>query len=327
MAKILLSLLISSLCFSQSVQTENGVVEFLGLKKWNCSKLVDTLKSIDPNGYLHACAAILTQNLHFADASVSTYRNKDSLYTVVTVIEPEDSARVNYRSISNNKIVTNNDWGAFRPYLEDPNIVQIGIQFYGYILLEEYDKYKAKIENFKDYIDINKIKEFWFLLSKHKTKIDKVEAIKIINSDSNKLNRIIATLILSNFSDSEESWLNLVKALRDPDQEVRLVANATLNMFSNVFERDIDWTPAFESLHYLLNGTNLLSFTTLLDVLRKTNITSELGAKLLKQNTELILTYFNAENDKIREKAKIFLSHIYKHNFNNAEDWSNLINN
>ena len=43
------------------------------------------------------------------------------------------------------------------------NIVQIGIQFYGYILLEEYDKCKAKIENFKDYIDINKIKELVFI--------------------------------------------------------------------------------------------------------------------------------------------------------------------
>ncbi len=327
MIKFLLSLMISTLCFAQPVKFANGVVEFLGLKKWNCSELVDTLKSIDPNGSLHACTAILTQNLNFADASVSTFRNNDSIYTIVTVIEPEESVRVNYRTISENNIAIDNDWYEFRSYLEDPNIVQIGIQLYGYILLKEYENGKAKIENFKDYIDINKIYEFWFLLSKHKTDIDKEEAIKIINADSDKQKRIIATIILSNFSDSEGSWLNLVKALRDPDQEVRLVANATLNMFSNNFNRDIDWTPVSESLHYLLNGTNLLSFTTLLDVLRKTNITSELGAKLLKHNSELILAYFNAKNDMIREKAKIFLSHIYKQNFNNAEDWSNLINN
>ena len=327
MTKFLLSLIISSFCFAQSVKTENGVVEFLGLKKWSCSKLTDTLKSINPYGSLHACAAVLTQNFHFADASVVTFPYKDGIYTVVTVIEPEDSDRVNYLDIPNNKIEAPLSWSEFQPYLDDPNILQIGIQFYGYILLKEYEECKTNIDKYKNYIDINKIKQFWALLLEHKTKLDSEKANEIINSDMDNNNRIIATVILSNFSDDEKSWLNLVKALRDPDQEVRLVANATLIMFSNNFKKDIDWAPISKSLHYLLNGTNLLSFTTLVDVLRKTNISSELGAKLFKHNSELILAYLNAENDFVKEKVKLLLLHIYEKNLDNIDDWSNIINN
>ena len=81
----------------QVVEAESGKVEFVGLEQWTVPTLVDTLRALEPDRPLHACAVVLKQKLRFSDASVMSYPGESGMYTVVTVVEPQDSARVRYQ--------------------------------------------------------------------------------------------------------------------------------------------------------------------------------------------------------------------------------------
>lgn len=317
-------LLITSFVFTQTIQTETGTVEFIGLKKWDYIALADTLKAIDPNCSLHACAAILTTHLNFTDANVFSYQDNGNIYTIVTVIEPEDSFRVKYKSIPTEKYGAPSDWYIILPLLEDRNTLQLGIQFYDKILLDKREELKTSLEKFKNWIDKDKMNLFWNFLDSRKSTDNKEEAFRILNSDGNKSNRIIAVALLSNFSEDEETWFMLTDALRDPEADVRMMAVMVLIMFSNSFTRKIDWSPVEKSLRYLLNGTNLVSFDFLIDLLKKTELSSELGKRLLRNNSELLFAYLGAENEKIKTKADSFLLHLFNRHFktiNDLDDW------
>lgn len=317
---VLFCLLITGFIFAQTIQTENGTVEFIGLKKWDYIALADTLKAIDPNCSLHACAAILTTHLKFADANVMSNQDKDKRATIVTVIEPEDSFRVKYKSIPTQKYGTPSDWLKILPLLEDRNIFQLGIQFYDKILLDKQEELKTSLEKFKNLVDKDKMNLFWNFLDSRKSIDNKEEAFRILNSDGNNSNRIIAVALLSNFSEDDETWFMLTDALRDPEADVRMMAIMVLSMFSNSFTRKIDWSKAEESLRYLLNGTNLMSFDILINLLTKTELSPELGKKLLRNNSELLFAYLDAENEKIKTNADSFLLHLFNRHFNTIVD-------
>jgi len=313
-------LFITSFVFTQTIQTEAGTVEFIGLKKWDYIALADTLKAIDPNGSLHACSAILTTYLNFADANVFSYEDSGNINTIVTVIEPEDSFRVKYESIPPKKYGTPSDWYIILPLLEDRSIIQFGIQFYDKILQDKQDELKSGLEKFKNLINKDKINLFWNFLDTRKSLENKEDAFRILDSDGNKSNRIIAVALLSNFPEDEETWLRLINALRDSEPDVRLLAVLVINMFSNSFARKIDWSPAEKSLRYLLNGTNLMSFDILIDLLTKTELSPELGKRLLRNNSELLFAYLGAENENVKRKADSFLSYLFNRHFKTIDD-------
>ena len=84
---------------AQVMDTDQGKVEFVGLKKWSTTMLTDSLAICAPKGHgLWGCASELVGNLHFADASVIRYPEGSAFYSVITVVEPQDSARIQYRS-------------------------------------------------------------------------------------------------------------------------------------------------------------------------------------------------------------------------------------
>lgn len=317
---ISLSLLLTSLVLPQTIQTEAGTVEFIGLKKWDYIALADTLKAIDPNGSLHACSAILTTHLNFADANVFSYEDSGNINTIVTVIEPEDSSRVKYKSIPTEKYKAPPDWQNILPLLEDRSIIQLGIQFYDKILQDKQDELKSGLEIFMNWIDKDKMNLFWNFLYSRKSIANKEDAFRIMDSDGNKSNRIIAVALLSNFPEDEETWLRIINTLRDAEPDVRLVAALVISMFSNSFARKIDWSPAEESLRYLLNGTNLMSFDILIDLLTKTELSPELGKRLLRNNSELLFAYLGAENENVKRKADSFLLYLFNRHFKTIDD-------
>src|SRR5262249_53183163 len=78
----------------------------------------DSLSTYSPKDKLtaHACAAILRQKLHFADASVSVYTDmakaQTKPYVAVTVIEPSDSALIHYRPQFKDSLPQRPEWAA-----------------------------------------------------------------------------------------------------------------------------------------------------------------------------------------------------------------------
>ena len=300
-------------------------MEFVGLKTWKVGDLVDSLSALNSNGNLHACAAILKQHFNFADASVMNLPMEEGLYTIVTVIEPQDSFRINYKSILNYKSEIIVDWDELINLIEDFTTVQIGLQYYGGILLGDIEATHEKIKKYNDFIDVNNLNSLWSFFYNHQNAVDKDIAIEILVGDKNSRKRIAAVLVLSSFSNDDKCWEVLVGTLRDPDEKVRLMAYLTLNMYANYFARKIDWTESKSSLRWLLNGTNLAVFETLLRLLEKTELTSELGEQLLCNNYEFISDYLGVQNIVSKSKIISFLKNIYKENFNTEEDWRNYL--
>lgn len=89
---------------------KSGKVEFVGLNNWFVDALVDTLQSISPDQSLHACAADLRYKLGFADASAIGYFNDGDLYTVITVIEPQDKKYITYLDEPSDSLERVSDW-------------------------------------------------------------------------------------------------------------------------------------------------------------------------------------------------------------------------
>lgn len=322
---LLIIFLLTFTALAQKIETTDGVVEFVGLKKWNVNNLVDSLSALKPNNNLHACAAILKQHYNFADASVMNLATEEGLYTIVTVIEPQDSFRVNYKSVLNYKSEIEVNWDELIRLNDDISTVQIGLQYYGGILKGDVKATHDKIKKYTDIIDVNNLNSLWSFLYNHQNAVDKDISIKILAEDRNPNKQIAAVLILSSFSNDDESWKVLVETLRDPDENVRLMASLTLNMYVNYFVRKIDWTESKTSLRWLLNGTNLASFEMLLRLLEKTELTSELGEQLLCNNYELISDYLGVQNIISKSKIISFLKFIYRENFNTEEEWRNYL--
>lgn len=323
--RTLILLLLTFTSLAQKIETKDGVVEFVGLKKWNVNDLADSLIALDPNSNLHACAVTLKQHFKFADASVMSLPMERGIYTVVTVIEPQDSSRVNYKSILNYKSEIIVDWGELINLIEDFNTIQIGLQHYGGILLGDIEATHEKIKSYVDFININKLNSLWSFLYDHQNAADKDLAIKILTSDKNPTKRMAAVLVLSNFSNYDKCWQVLVETLRDPDENVRSMAYLTLNMYANYFPRKIDWTESKSSLRWLLNGTYLASFETLMRLLEKTELTPELGNQLLCNNYEFVFDYLGVQNIESKSKIISFLKFIFKENLNTEEEWRNYL--
>lgn len=323
--KILTIILFGFTLFAQKIETKDEVVEFVGLKTWKVGDLVDSLSALNSNGNLHACAAILKQHFNFADASVMNLPMEEGLYTIVTVIEPQDSFRVNYKSILNYKSEIIVNWDELINLIEDLTTVQIGLQYYGGILLWDIEATHDKIKKYQDILNVNNLNSLWSFLYNHQNAIDKNLGIEILAADKNPTKRIAAVLILSSFSNDDKCWQVLVETLRDPDENVRLMAYLSLNMYANYFPRKIDWTESKSSLRWLLNGTNLAAFETLLRLLEKTELTSELGEQLLCNNYELISSYLGVQNIASKSKIISFLKLIHKENFNTEEEWRNYL--
>jgi len=79
-------------------------VEVIGLRRWTLAMVQDSMAKYAPGESLasHACAAVLRYQLHFAEASAMTFlgMSGDSIErVVVSVVEPQDSARVHHRNL------------------------------------------------------------------------------------------------------------------------------------------------------------------------------------------------------------------------------------
>ena len=107
---VVLLVVMASQGAGQVIAGPNGPVEFIGLQRWDAQELFDVIQELDPDRPFHACAAIMKQELGFADAAAFLYmtgRSRDS-YTIVVGVE--DSTRVRYRPTGSETVVLPETW-------------------------------------------------------------------------------------------------------------------------------------------------------------------------------------------------------------------------
>ncbi len=310
--------------YAQVVDTERGKVEFVGLNNWSVDALVDTLRSISPDQSLHACAADLRSKLGFADASAIGYFDNGDIYTVITVIEPQDKKYIKYLDEPSDSLEIVSDWKEGVKLLEnDFQGFNIAIQNYGRVLFN--DKKSAK-ENLPDWVNAENVERVWDFLLDHNSGDDMNLALWILNSDKNFKNRVIATSILANFSEYDLTWWVLLDNMRYPDARVSGTSMAVINSLSQTNSKDVNWKPALHSVQHLLRGTNLFAYNTVLNILPKTGFNRELAEDLLRDELiqKLLRAYLDAEFKNVRKYGQQFLSSVHD-KVEDEDEWQEVL--
>ncbi len=305
------------------VKTKNKKIEILGLKSWSLKKLMIIYKGKFPEDELDKCA-INFKILGFPDASIVHYLEKNSVYSVITLIEPEYSKFVSYRNSFSENLKPINEWKtAIKIYKNFPLEFQIGLKYFNINSKQLIQKIKSHYPNLNNKI----IDSLWkFIRRKNKEK-DKDLAVWVLKNDSNYINRIISSLILINFSESDPVWWILVDTLRDHDGRVSNTADSVLNFFISHKKRKINWYPVKNTLTLLFNGTNPFYFPTLLNVLKETKVSVETVLYMLKDTKGyLLLSYLSAEHYNEKQIARKFLKKVFNRDYGyDQKKWKSYI--
>lgn len=311
-------------CQGQVVNTERGEVEFVGLEEWTSSRLADTLRAISPDHSLHACAADLRKELGFADASAIGYFNEGDVYTVVTVVEPQDADRIQYIEVPPDTLSVVADYTkAISLYEEDRRSFNGALQSYGDVLIGDRDSVQSELP---DWVDAEIASAVWDFLQDRRGQADREQAYWSLTTDGNYKNRMVAAAVLANFTDSDLTWWRLTDALRDPDARVSRTAQAVINTIVDTKPREVNWAPALHSLQHLMRGTNLFAYNTVLKMLPRMGLDRTLARQLLSGGgDDMLVAYLDAEFRKVREYGQEFLAAVVDVSDPSSVDWKEVL--
>ena len=293
---------------SQAVlENDQMRLELIGLKRWTVPMIQDSLHRYAPKDSLlsHACAGVLRDKLKFADASVvyhvTTMDGKIMKpYMAVTVVEPQDSALIRYRRPFPHSLPARRAWRSIRALLEKHNeAFQGAAQRFDFLradaALSDADSALAPALPLRQF------------LRTHATAKDQRLALATLATNGNANDRVVATVLLTNFSGSDATWWALTDALRDPDARVRGTASQVLAALTHGAPRRVNWAPAAQSLRAVLDGTNLFAHDALMEALAATGVEPALARPLLKDGGYLVLAKLGAQGLSERQASRRFL--------------------
>ncbi|MCR4341551.1 MAG: hypothetical protein NUW01_16860 [Gemmatimonadaceae bacterium] len=276
-------------------------VEVLGLQRWTLKALQDSIGQRVPGQTLAdaACMVTLRDSLHFADALVNdlTYSMSGEPtrhYLIIKVIEPQDSARVRWRSAPRDtfKVLRPNYAAVVIPVTD-----AVGTLWMGRLLgpLQSYNSDPAlRLAAIRSrpkaaQADADRL---WSFLDTHRAEADRRTALAALRRDGPYANRVIAAAVLANFAEQDSTWWGLAEALRDGNEAVR---TAALLVLRGLPTRTVNWEPVTPTLRALLGGTNVGATQDVLELLEHTQVSAALARPLLRDNGSWVLTHLRAE--------------------------------
>ena len=308
---------------AQVLDGPHGPVEFIGLQEWTAQELFDSIRELEPDRPFHACAAVMTQQLGFPDAAAFLYftgslediDQTTSRYTVVVGVE--DSTGVQYRVAGGETITLPEAWVDLQvAFGEDMNTLTIVART---LHMGELAQYFAEAMG----ADLETVEQMSDLIRRAGTSEDLALAHDILAREESWSVRVIATLVLGNFTGDDTSWHGLAGSLTDSDGRVRTVARAMLEGMIALDRDPVAWSGAREPLLALFGGTNPFAFEEALEVLVATGVEPDFGRQLARERPELLLAYVGAEHEDTREPAIAFLKSISGEDFGaDVEYWA-----
>jgi hypothetical protein len=296
------------------VETERGPLEVIGLHRWTYQQLEDSLAVRGESLRSHACAAVLQGQLGFPAAAVTVYMADPSAppVFVVTIVEPDDSARATRRTID--APAGEPAWPTIRAAASDsvrfrPDMLMNNLQFAGMLRELGRDSLEMVLASFGPdrFAAAIPIVE---AVHARSSADDMATALRMLAADGDVDNRMLAAAVLSNFPDHDAAWYALVAAMRDPSDRVAGAASSALNVMRQAGARTVDWSPAVEDLVPLLAGAYVWAFRDLLTTLVATEIDPALAPALLAGGSHLLLSHARAQFDRAREPAAAFLGRM-----------------
>jgi hypothetical protein len=292
------------------VENDKLRIELIGLKRWTLPMIEDSLRRYAPDDALlsHACAAVLREKLKFADASVTYYTTTISgkltkPYMAVTVVEPQDSGLIRYRAPFLDSLPARRAWAPILAVFEKHNLA-----FQDAVQRPEFLWSDSPLRTADSALTpALPLRQF---LRTHHTAKDRRLALATLATDGNSDNRVAATVLLANFSNSDSVWWGLAGALRDPAATVRGTAAQVLTALTRRARHRVNWAPATQTVRAILDGTNLFAHNGMMEVLAATQVDPVLARPLLKDGGYIVLAKLSAEGMAERQAARRFLVQI-----------------
>lgn len=281
-------------------------VEVIGLSKWTVEELQEAVHAYAPDVTLaeHACAVVLRDSVGFADASAMRMPGRAGrpTWVILTVVEPDKKHLVRYRGTDVPASELRPEHGRIADilrrdpaavgYLQHTEILVEGAHtIFGESVPSSVDSLRSALTELGDPADFK-------------------AAVESILRDSNRDNRAIGAMVLSNFATRDSAWYVLVEAVRTRPDHAASTAEMVMSALAKSDRYEVDWTPARESLTTILGGTNLFAYIDMLEILVRTDIEPELGRELVRVNPDLILDNATAANPITPGPARAFLRHV-----------------
>ncbi len=279
-------------------------IEVVGLERWTVQMIQDSMNRYAPGDSLQsrACAAVLRYKLHFADAAAEYIPGSPpdtSLYVFVSVVEPQDSARVRYRTVAPrfDTATIAAEWRAGTDLVQNHSMgFQVGLVTYlAPAAHRQVPPWAAE--------DSSGVRLMWSYLDAHRSPADAAAARHTLRDDANMLDRMVAAAILINFSESDSTWWALADVLLESDGYAKGAAAQVLDALSGARSRSVDWLPATHTVHALLDGTSLFELPAMIRVLTRTGVGPSLALPLLRGGGHALLAYAGASLPSHRAEA------------------------
>ena len=281
---------------------DGGTVEVLGLRRWTLAMLQDSLRKYTPADSLqsHACAAILRYTLGFADASSDEFRFREGGPTqvVVSVREPQDSARVRYRIMPLDTVNARVRW---RPVTDaiahHPAAFWPALSAY---LSPPLHVAPSPYRSTADSVDGASIVAF---LKARTSDRDRRDALRVLARAPNMYDRATAALILANFGRRDDTWWALVEALRESDGIVKGVAAEVLHSLAERAPHAVRWAPVAVGIHAMLDGTSLFELRQLSAMLVRAGAGPADARSFLRGGGEMLLAHLGRSNPLLSDTS------------------------
>jgi hypothetical protein len=301
-AAIVLLVGLVRLVAAQNIITLPGKsVEVLGLRNWTLEMLQDSMARYAPGESLgsHACAAVLRYKLGFPDAVAYYYSPTpvDSVErVVVALIEPGDSARVQFSDLPLGTGTRRPDWTVAYDLLERSR----GVQYSALYRLADRQRGFGGSQS-------ESVEAYAAFIVHHAEHVDRDTALTVLGADPDYVNRTVAASILLNFLDEDTVVWALTDALLETDGPVKTTAATTLQSLVTI-PRTVDWRPAADALHKILDGTSLPVLMTVMEVLVATGVDPSLARPLLRGGGEGVLMFMSAHHPHFQSSAHRLLT-------------------
>ena len=270
---------------SEIITIPGRIIEVTGLERWTIGMLQDSLAKYSPGDSLqsHACAAVLRYKLHFADASSTTFLGMGgpgdtTRYTLVHVIEPQDSARVRHLARPIDTLSRMPEWtDAVRMVKRDPDAAR-----YAWMLRRAEEQHGAGWtfpEAFAEDSVAVRAMQRWILA--HRTPRDRAKAHAVLAESSSMFDQIVAISILQTFPREDSTWVALVRMLRIEDGWAPGFAAGALQTMANGGDRPSSWAPVAPDIHAILDGTSLFNLDELARALVRAGVDTALARPFL----------------------------------------------
>lgn len=312
---------------------DGRTIYVFGLRRWTVSMIQDSLGKYSPGDSLqsHACAAVLRYTLHFADAAAVTVDmgGRQPNVVFVSVREPQDSARVHYRSVGMETTraragwrevsdVIGTDRGRFsamaRTFLAPPpaptpplNTANIVPYLPASPFVPRDSTPTDRITRARRVTD-EPIDPAVHFLRRRTTERDYREALDVIGRSRNIYDRAIASLILFNFSHRDATRVALFHAVRERDGIVRSLAIDVLTAMAARATTPWSFTQVSTDIRQVLDGTALFQLPGMIELLNEIpGVGPAQAVPFLKGGGEMLLNYLASDQPLLADPAHALL--------------------